>query len=207
MPGSLPEVIIFDVGNVLINVDHLAIGIGLAEASDNNSFRDRAVLLSSIRDRRTSPLIAEFEEGRISAERFYARMKEAYRLNASFEQFRSIWNSGFSENPPVVQIIGRLRGRTRLLALSNTDPLHFEHIYGTYPVLGWMEDIIVSFRVGQRKPASEIFARALTRAGVQPHQAWYVDDISDFVDAAERMGMRGIPYRTAPELAAALGVA
>lgn len=198
---------IFDIGNVLINVDHLAIGIGLAETSGRASYRDRAVLLSSIRDWRTSSLIADFEEGRLSAETFYTRMKEAYDLQATFDQFRMIWNSGFSENAPVVRLIGLLRGRTRLLALSNTDPLHFEHIYGTYPVLGWMEDSIVSFRVGKRKPAAEMFTAALTRAGVSPRHAWYVDDIQDFVEAAERMGMRGIRYRTAPELADTLGVA
>ena len=206
MPRALPEAIIFDVGNVLINVDHLAIGIGLAEASDHDSFRDRAVLLSTIRDWRTSPLIAAFEEGRLSAEQFYSRMKEIYRLHATFEQFCAIWNSGFSANTPVVEIIGRLRDRTRLFGLSNTDPLHFEHIRGTYPVLGWMDDIILSYRVGKRKPASEIYVYALRRAEVQPHQAWYVDDLSDFVVAAERVGMRGVLYRTAPELADALGV-
>jgi len=52
-----------------------------------------------------------------------------------------------------------------------------------------------------------IFAFALERAGVQSHQAWYVDDRSDFVDVAEKLGMRGIPYRNASELASALGIA
>jgi len=194
------------VGNVLINVNHLAIGVGLAEASDHVSFRDRAVLLATIRSWRTSPLIAEFEEGRLSPEGFYARMRDVYRLTASFERFRAIWNSGFSENTPVVEIIGRLHGGTRLLALSNTDPLHFEYLCATFSILERMEDTILSYRVGRRKPASEIFACALERAGVHPHQAWYVDDIADFVDAAERIGLRGIPYRTAPELADALGI-
>ena len=73
-------------------------------------------------------------------------------------------------------------------------------------VTDWMDDIILSYRVGKRKPASEIFVYALRRAEVQPHQAWYVDDLSDFVVAAERVGMRGVLYRTAPELADALGV-
>ena len=201
-----PAAIIFDVGNVLINVDHLTIGIGLAHASDNTDFRDRAVLLASIREWRTSPLIAEFEEGRLSAERFYDRMKEAYRLNASFDRFREIWNSGFSENTPVVRLVQQLVGRTRLLALSNTDPVHFTHISKTYPVLGWMEDVIVSYAVGSRKPAADIYAHALRRAGVKAHQAWYVDDHADFVEAAERLGMRGIHYRTPAELAHALGI-
>lgn len=207
MSTQLPEVIIFDIGNVLIDVDHLTIGIGLAETSRHTSYRDRAVLLSSIREWRSSPLIAEFEEGRLSAENFYARMKDAYALQATFEEFRNIWNSGFTENKQVLRLIGLLRGRTRLLALSNTDPLHFEYISRTYPVLGWMEETIVSFRVGKRKPAAEMFTAALTRARVPPSQAWYVDDLQDFVDAAEKMGMRGIRYRTAPELADALGVA
>jgi len=206
MPGTLPEAIIFDVGNVLINVDHLAIGVGLAEVSGHASHRDRAVLLASVREWRCSPLIAEFEEGRLSAERFYGRMASDYWLNASFEQFTAIWNSGFSENTPVVRIVGRLRGRTRLFALSNTDPLHFDHLWGAYPVLGWMEETILSYRVGSRKPAAEIYTHALSRVGIEPSQVWYIDDLTEFVDAAETLGMRGIPYRSAPELADALGV-
>ena len=193
-------------GNVLINVDHLAIGIGLAQASDNASFRDRAVLLASIREWRTSPLIAEFEEGRLSAERFYQRMKDAYRLNASFDRFCEIWNSGFSENTAVVRIVQQLVGRTRLLALSNTDPVHFPYISTVYPVLGWMEDVIVSYAVGSRKPAADIYAYALKREGVEAHRAWYVDDHAEFVEAAERLGMHGIHYRNPAELAHALGV-
>jgi glucose-1-phosphatase len=203
---ALPKVIMFDVGNVLINVDHLAIGIGLANASDNTSFRDRAVLLASIREWRTSPLIAAFEEGRLSAEQFYDRMKEAYRLNASFDRFCDIWNSGFSENTPVVRIVQRLVGRTRLLALSNTDPVHFAYISKAYPVFGWMEEVITSYAVGSRKPAANIYAYALRRAGVEASQTWYVDDRAEFVDAAARLGMRGIHYQTPAELAHALGV-
>jgi HAD superfamily hydrolase (TIGR01509 family) len=70
-----------------------------------------------------------------------------------------------------------------------------------------MEDSILSFRVGKRKPAAEMFTAVLARAGVSPRQAWYVDDIQDFVGAAEKLGMWGIRYRTAPELADALGIA
>ncbi len=196
-----------DVGNVLINVDHLAIGIGLANASEKVSFRDQAVLLASIREWRTSPLIAAFEEGRLSAERFYDRMKDAYRLNASFDRFCEIWNSGFSENTPVVRIVQQLVGRTRLLALSNTDPVHFPYISKTYPVFGWMEDAIVSYAVGSRKPAPDIYTYALRRAGVKAQEVWYVDDRAEFVDAGERLGMRGIQYRTPAELAHVFGIA
>ena len=94
MPES-PELIIFDLGNVIVNIDHVAVAARLANASDDSRFHEPSVFLSTIRKRSTSLLVA-FDEGRITPLAFYEEMASTYKLKLDFQEFVQLWNSGFN---------------------------------------------------------------------------------------------------------------
>lgn len=47
------------------------------------------------------------------------------------------------------------------------------------------------------KPEPDIYRLALERAGVQPHEAAFFDDLPEFVEAADALGLRGQLFTTA----------
>ena len=203
MPES-PELIIFDLGNVIVNVDPVAGAARLANTSDDSRFHEPSVFLSTIRKRSASLLVA-FDEGRITPLAFYEEMASTYKLKLDFQEFVQVWNSGFSENLAVSSLVSRLAQHVRLFILSNTNPLHFEYLHSTCPVIKKMEAVILSYQTGSAKPASAIYEHALQLAGLPPERVWYVDDVAEFVDAAAKLGIHAIQFQSASQLSADLG--
>ncbi|MCA1727780.1 MAG: HAD family phosphatase [Actinobacteria bacterium] len=72
------------------------------------------------------------------------------------------------------------------------------------------DDVVVSGRVGLRKPDPEIYRLAAKLVGVEPERCVFIDDISTNVKGAEAVGMTGLLHRTAtetlPELERLFGV-
>ena len=133
-------------------------------------------------------------------------MRDQYRLRTTYDEFKAIWNAGFRENLPVTAMVLQLCNTTYVYGLSNTNPLHFEHLSSQYPVIAALHGCVLSYEIGHRKPKPKIYQAALERAGVCPEQALYVDDDQKCVAAAELLGMRAVRYRSPPELAAMLGM-
>lgn len=194
-----PHLVIFDLGNVLVHVDTLAVAARLGKASEDSRYHDPVTFLTDVKGRSAS-LLSDFELGRISPREFFEGVAATYRLNLGFEEFVQIWNSGFSENHAVSSLVLRLAQHVRLFLLSNTNALHFEHIRSTYAVIKKMEEVILSYQVGSLKPSADIYEHALTVAGLPPSRVWYVDDVPEFVDAAAQLGIHAIQYQSAAQL-------
>jgi putative hydrolase of the HAD superfamily len=67
--------------------------------------------------------------------------------------------------------------------------------------------LVLSGRVGLRKPEPGIFLAATDALGVQPGACVFIDDIAANVDAAERVGMKGIVHRATGSTIGALEIA
>ena len=199
-----PNLVIFDLGNVIVHVDVLAVADRLGKTSEDSRYHDPAVLLSAVKEK-SAFLLYSFETGRITSRDFFEGLSSTYRLKLNFAEFVDIWNSGFSENHAVSSIILRLAQQVRLFLLSNTNSLHFEYLQSSCAVIKEMETVILSYQVGCLKPAAEIYEHALEVAGLPAERVWYVDDVPEFVGSASGLGIHGIQYQSAPQLQAALG--
>ncbi len=78
----------------------------------------------------------------------------------------------------------------------------------TFPEL--YDGVVISAEVGLHKPQPEIFLLGAERAGVEPTQCVFVDDLRENCDGAEAVGMTAVLHRgaqtTVPELERLLGV-
>jgi FMN phosphatase YigB (HAD superfamily) len=193
--------VIFDLGGVIVELSHREMAAALAERSADPRFRDATALLSAVFES-DDALTKPFDEGKIPPREFYQLACRRFRLRLSFEEFVARWNRGFKENPGVTALIERLSPGLRRFLLSNTNPLHYAYLESRVPVLRRMEEKILSYEVGHRKPSAVIFQTALERAGVSPREAVYIDDIEEYVLAAGRLGMDGIVFRSAERLEA-----
>jgi len=72
------------------------------------------------------------------------------------------------------------------------------------------DGVVISGEVGMHKPQPEIFLLGAERAGVDPQQCVFVDDLRENCDGAEAVGMTAVLHRgaetTLPELERLLGI-
>jgi putative hydrolase of the HAD superfamily len=145
-------------------------------------------------------LLLPFELGRISATAYYEGLKKRLKLRWTYEQFVRAWNGIFTEHTDVTTLMQRLRKRHRLMALTNTNILHLDHIKASYPSLSVLEDWVASCDVGLRKPDPQFYRLALERAGVRPSEAVYVDDRPEMVEAGRAVGLTAIRFESGRQL-------
>jgi epoxide hydrolase-like predicted phosphatase len=84
--------------------------------------------------------------------------------------------------------------------LSNAGDNARDFFAHTYSVTGHFDSITISAEEGIMKPDTRIFEIALRRAGSKPTEAVFVDDLLANVEAARRLGMRGVHF-TSPDAA------
>lgn len=98
-------------------------------------------------------------------------------------------------------IVDELRARDIVVTvLSNSwgDRYPHERMAGTF------DDLVISERVGQRKPDPAIYALAAERIGIPVQECVFIDDLDLNVEAARRVGMDGILHTDAATTRAAL---
>ena len=193
------EVILYDLGNVILPFNHYQIAEKLVPFSGKKEFQDPRKIFSCLFNFEDG-MINRYEEGKIPSLQFFLLLKESFDLSLSFEAFVPIWNDIFIENPEVSEMVLSQRGKWRLGLLSNTNLLHFDHILSTFPIVRAFDHWILSHEVGYKKPAVEIFQRAIEWASVEPEKILFIDDMKKNVDVALSLGMEGINFTSARQL-------
>jgi len=82
------------------------------------------------------------------------------------------------------------RGGGRTAFLSNGVPEAMARIRAERPLERWFDVVVVSCEVGVAKPDPLIYKICLSRLGVEPNHALFVDDRLENIDAAARLGIQ-----------------
>jgi putative hydrolase of the HAD superfamily len=188
------KTLIFDLGNVVIPFD-IQRGYAALQPYCRHSPAEIASLV------RPLGIVPQFEAGQISPRDFVRRFAEALGLGIAYERFCELWNTIFLPGEIVPEsLLAALHRRYRLLALSNTNAIHFETVRRNYPVLKHFDDLVLSFQVGAAKPDSRIYQAALARAGCLPGECFFTDDVTSYVEAGKRAGMEAVRFESVPQL-------
>jgi glucose-1-phosphatase len=193
------KALIFDLGNVIINVDI------------NRAFDSWARALGIER-----PLVRQsiafdeeyrqFEKGLLTPADYEAHT--AARLGKAFPPgvFAAGWNAIFDGFVPGIErLIPRLQRAYRLAVLTNTNVLHAPVWSARYAsVLSHFEKIYQSFQLKTRKPEAGAFMAALVGLGVRPEEAVFLDDLEENVRAARALGLTGIVVTSCAQMTADL---
>ncbi|MCS7315239.1 MAG: HAD family phosphatase [Bryobacterales bacterium] len=190
--------ILFDLGQVLVPFD-LERGLRALAPYCPHPPREIQRRIAS------SGLVRPFEEGRLAPREFARRLGELLELSVSYEQFCELWSSIFLPETLVPEgLIESLAQRYRLLIVSNTNAIHYSIVEQRYAVLRHFHDRVLSYEVGALKPDQRIYREALRRAGCDARECFYTDDIPEYVEAARRLGMIAVQFRSAEQLACEL---
>lgn len=149
-------------------------------------------------------LIRSFDTGTLSSKDFYREVTQRLKAKVDQETFFKIYNDVFSLNPPVLDILTRLKGRHKLLLLSNTDVERFGFIRKTFPEVLIFDEYVLSFEVGFLKPHPQIYQEALKKAKARAEECVFIDDLEENIEGARNVGLDTILYGPQTDLEAEL---
>ena len=182
------KAIIFDVGGVLLRTEDLSprekwakrYGMGVWDFAS-------AVFDSDEANRATVGLATEGEAWLAAQRRFNVPQAE-------MDQFRIDFFAGDRWDESLLDWIISLRGRYRTAILSNAWGGARKFLMSHTKVMAAFEQLIISAEEGVRKPQGEIYRRAVQRLSVLPHEAVFVDDVLENVEAAKQVGLEAVQF-------------
>jgi putative hydrolase of the HAD superfamily len=193
MPGKkkdhkIIKAVIFDLGKVLLRFDFDPAFRRLAKNSARSAEEIRDFFVHS-------GLEVLYDGGKISSRKFYFEVKRGLGLKMSFSEFRAVWNDIFTPIAPMIRLVERIHGKKRLVLVSNTNSMHFEHVMYRYPILKKFDRHILSYKEKVRKPDSRIYHRASRACRAHPEEIFYIDDRKDLTQAAKDLGFHVHTYK------------
>ena len=134
----------------------------------------------------TAFLVAQHPEHRQLIEHFYGRWSEM--LGGAIQG--------------TVDILTELRtsGRFRLYALTNWSAETFPIALEQFEFLHWFEGIVVSGVEKSRKPFPDFYHLLLTRYGIEPEHAVFIDDNERNILAAQAVGLHTVHFLSPEQL-------
>jgi HAD superfamily hydrolase (TIGR01509 family) len=194
VPSAKFRAIIFDIGRVLVRVDVSRAVAGLA-------FGPALTPQEAWSAIEKDPRWPDWQEGRISPQDWHLHLSKRLGGSLTFEQFTEVWNRALAPEPIQSELfLEKLSKNYRLALLSNTDPIHMSQEEARFPFFRFFPIRIYSFRVGASKPNPLIYREALCACKVRAEEAIYIDDVADYAQAAQRLGMTGLVFQTPERL-------
>jgi FMN phosphatase YigB (HAD superfamily) len=189
------ENVVFDVGNVLLPIDHRPF---LAFLSDSG------VDLTDVPGWLERIGLDAHERGELDGEAFLERLAGTCSRPLDRRRLRASWLDMFSEAPDMFALATGLMAEYRVYLLSNVGDLHWTHLDARYGIAGLVHGALASFRAGVAKPGAAIYREAERRFGLEPARTVFIDDLEANVRGAESCGWRAIRHRDAATTRAAL---
>jgi putative hydrolase of the HAD superfamily len=177
-----PEVVLFDLGGVIVDV---------ASRAEIHAWMPTPLDLSQWTDRWPAEDVFEaFEMGLLTEAEFGERFTAEFPLTTTPDVFLSAfasWNKGMF--PGAIELLAELRAHHRLAALSNTNALHWKRLDGEFGIPTLFERVFTSYELGLRKPNPDIYLQTLSALEVQPRDVLFFDDNALNIVAARELGM------------------
>ena len=186
--------ITFDLGNVLIKVDHLR-------------FCRRLAALTALTPRQVYARVFEsslepgYDTGRITTREFHQRVTDHFGVALPYSRFCDLWCDMFDPMEDMPQLVQRLAASFPLFLMSNTNSLHFAYVRERFAaLLQPFRAFVLSYQVGSRKPEPAIYQSLIQQAGRPPEEILFLDDKVAFVEAARGHGLTAWQFRSPQEL-------
>lgn len=184
------DAIIFDLGGVLLDIDHRApirafAGLGIPNFDELYS---KAV---------QSTLFTDLETGKLSPEVFRDKLRGYLPMELPDKVLDEAWNSILLDfRPESIRFLEQLKGQVRTFLLSNTNAIHhavfsnrLKEQYGYADIGELLEKAYYSHEVGMRKPHKPIFEHVITESQLNPGNTLFIDDTEEHINTAQSMGL------------------
>lgn len=183
--------VVFDLGNVLIDFDHMLAARRLSRFTKQSTGKIFSLFFDS-------QLTRLFEEGKIAPEDFFDEIKKSLDCKINFREFLPVWNEIFfltSQNLEIYHLAAKLKQRFTIALLSNINLLHFEYLKEKFSMFSVFDQIFLSYKLQVIKPEKFIYDLVVSKLALKPEQIFYLDDRRELVAAARAQGIRAFQFR------------
>jgi len=187
------ENIIFDLGNVILNIDTRLSEKEFAKHGLSD-FGNLYTLAAQ------AEIFDKLEIGAISPLEFYSEFRKIAKTDLPDEIIRSCWNALILDYPiSRIELLKSLKSKYRTFLLSNTNKIHYEFYedilrneFGVDGLEALLEKAYFSHEIGLKKPDSQIFEFVLLNSKLVPEETLFIDDNKDNILAADKLGFQTI---------------
>jgi len=181
--------IIFDLGNVLVNVEYERfINRILADGVTEKQYKDFF--------KGANYRLLGYESGEISTKQFADKCIKGLGLKMSSNEFSYSFNDMFTEITEMSRLVKKLADEKKygLFLLSNTSPLHFEYIKQNFGFVNLLHKFALSYELKALKPDEVIYEKTISHLGIIPEESLFIDDLPENCEAAQKSGFKTICY-------------
>ena len=143
-----------------------------------------------------------YNQGEISYDQMVASLSQALRKDKhETSQLLEELGSNQNKNIELLGYIKKLKPKYKIGLLSNVGSSWVtDQLLTKKEEQDLFDDMVFSFEHGFAKPDPKIFKIACERLNIEPQEAIFIDDIGDYVRAAENLGMKGVVYQNFPQM-------
>lgn len=187
------ENIIFDLGGVLLDIDHNLTRAAFERLGVTN-FDEMYSQANA------DHLFQNLETGKISEEYFYKEFNNRTGINLPVSEIETAWNAmllSFREKS--LEYLNRLRNHYKIFLLSNTNLIHLKSFHKIYNQKkreklfdAYFDQAFYSCHIGLRKPGLDCYEWVLNEVKINPGKTLFIDDSAQNIEGAKQAGLQTI---------------
>ena len=182
---SRPNVVVFDLGKVLVDFDYSIAIRRFAERSEAG--------IEQIQRLVDSPIQVEFESGKITTDEFIAAIRHGAGFRGDRAEFVSIFADIFTPMETMIAFFERLKSLgIPTCVFSNTNEIATGHIREKFSFYRRFDNFVLSFEVGGMKPDEPIYDVVEQRTGESGAGILYIDDRPENIETGRGRGWQTI---------------
>jgi putative hydrolase of the HAD superfamily len=194
--------IVFDLGNVLLNLDFNAsiqsfqkLGLNSAVVNRQQAYAD--------------PIFYELETGKTSPEEFRKRVRQILNNpEVSDQQIDDAWCAMIRDiSARRVEMLKELSTNFNVYLFSNTNAIHINRLHNEFREMHGIEfsSLFVkdfySHEIHERKPDLASYLKVIELSGIIPEETLFVDDLEKNILGAEKAGLKTFWLKDGMEVA------
>lgn len=184
------DAIIFDFGNVLLDLDYDAVMQGFSDVASKNKNEIKEMVVSA-------PLLQNLEIGAIDPHDFFKGIRKLLGTDASDFELAQIWDSVLNDLS-----ISRMKKlldvgeKYQTYILSNTNIIHemtfnrmIKGATGKDSLHDFVNKVYFSHEIGLRKPDVACYQYVIDDIGTDPSRMIFLDDRIENLEGAQQAGL------------------
>lgn len=195
--------IIFDLGNVIIDLD-------LAKTDSELATLLGEDFIEKLKSQNKQIIFNEFEMGLCSEREFIETLQSVANQVVSYRRLVDAWNAMLLKTPlHRLEMLEKLKSEYQVFLLSNTNETHLAWVYDDLSKMYGILDFDTRFFhkpyyshiINLRKPNTDIYEFVLKDAGLVASETLFIDDNADNIAGANKVGIKTLLHPIGHEIA------
>ncbi|MCP9769852.1 HAD family phosphatase [Lacihabitans sp. LS3-19] len=180
------KAVIFDFGNVIINIDLEKTYEAFAELTFKSPNKIKALFAES-------DVFRKYESGFYSDEEFRDVIRQVLSYPLNDQEIDKAWNALLLNVPKNrIEFLEQLKYKYPIYLLSNTNNIHiekcmqyFRQSHGINNFQNLFSETFLSYKMGLWKPDYRIYDKVLSEINLKPEEVLFIDDNQENIIAAQ----------------------